>query len=194
VVLAAGASRRFGSQKLLADLHGKPVVRWSVERVLEARPGQVVVVVGHQGEAVRAALEGLPVRVTTNGAWSEGIGSSLRAGIAALPSEAEAAMIALGDEPTVKSADIIALLAAYAASDKEIIVPSYRGQHAHPVIFARRLFRELLAIDGDRGARNVIASDASRVLVVDFDAPPAPDVDTREQLRTLSAETIPPER
>ncbi len=187
VVLAAGASRRFGSQKLLADLHGKPVVRWSVERVLEAHPDQVIVVVGREGDAVRAALGGLDVRVTTNEIWSEGIGSSLRTGIAAVPAAADAAMIALGDEPTVKSTDIVALLAAYAASDKEIIVPSYGGAYAHPVIFARRLFGELLGIRGDRGARDVIASDPSRVLVVGFDAPPPRDVDTLEQLRSLSA-------
>jgi molybdenum cofactor cytidylyltransferase len=187
VVLAAGASRRFGSQKLLADLRGKPVVRWSVERMVESCPDEVIVVVGHEGEAVRAALEGLAVRVITNEGWSEGIGSSLRTGIAALPAEADAAMIALGDEPTVKSADIVALLEAYAASEKRIVVPSYRGEHAHPVIFARQLFPELLAIGGDRGAREVIVSDPSRVLVVDFDALPPRDVDTREQLRSLSA-------
>jgi molybdenum cofactor cytidylyltransferase len=186
-VLAAGASRRFGSQKLLADLRGKPLVRWSVERVLEARPDDVIVVVGHEGDAVGAALAGLDVRVTTNERWTEGIGSSLRTGIAALPTDADAAMIALGDEPSVQSSDMVALLAAYAAGDKDIIVPSYRGERGHPVIFARRLFRELLAISGDRGARDVIASDPSRVLVVDFDAPPPRDVDTREQLRSLSA-------
>ncbi len=186
-MLAAGASRRFGSQKLLADLRGKPVVRWSVERVLEAHPGEVIVVVGHEGDAVSAALEGLAVRVTMNEGWSEGIGSSLRAGIGALSSETDAAMIVLGDEPTVKSADVVALLDAYAASDKRIVVPSYRGEHAHPVIFARQLFGELLAIGGDRGARDVIASDPGRVLVVHFDAPPPRDVDTLEQLRSLSA-------
>jgi len=186
-VLAAGASRRFGSQKLLADLRGKPVIRWSVEHVLAADVDEVVVVVGSEGDAVRAALDGLDVRVITNDGWSEGIAGSLRTGIAALGAEIDAAMIVLGDEPCVESAHIVALLAAYAASDREIAVPSYRGERTHPVIFARPVFSELLALGGDRGAREVISRDPSRVLVVDFDAPPPRDIDTREELRSLGA-------
>lgn len=187
IVLAAGASRRFGSQKLLAELRGKPVVRWSVENLLEAQPDEVIVVVGCDGEGVRAALEGLAVRVVVNESWAEGIGSSLRAGIAAVGADADAAMIALGDQPGVEVRVIASLLNAHAEGDKAIVVPSYRGERGHPVIFAASVFPELQALRGDRGARDVIACDRGRVTVVDFDAPLPLDVDTEEELRTLGA-------
>lgn len=185
VVLAAGASRRFGSQKLLAGLRGKPVVRWSVEHVLEAQPDEVIVVVGNEGEAVCAALEGLAVRTVRNARWAEGIGSSLRVGIDAAGTDADSVMIVLGDQPGVEARVIASLLNAHAEGSKAIVVPSYRGERGHPVIFAASLFPELLEIDGDRGARDVIARDRGRVTVVDFDAPLPRDVDTVEELRSL---------
>jgi molybdenum cofactor cytidylyltransferase len=184
-VLAAGASRRFGSQKLLAGLRGKPVVRWSVEHVLEAQPDEVIVVVGNEGEAVCAALEGLAVRTVRNARWAEGIGSSLRVGIDAAGTDADSVMIVLGDQPGVEARVIASLLNAHAEGSKAIVVPSYRGERGHPVIFAASLFPELLEIDGDRGARDVIARDRGRVTVVDFDAPLPRDVDTVEELRSL---------
>lgn len=185
IVLAAGASRRFGSQKLLAELRGKPVVRWSVENVLEAQPDEVIVVTGADREAVRAALDGLAVRVVVNESWNEGIGSSLRAGIAALDASAEAAMIALGDQPGLEARVVASLLNAYTEGSKAIVVPSYMGERGHPVIFAASVFPELLALRGDRGARDVISLDPRRVTMVDFDAPLPLDVDTGEALRAL---------
>jgi molybdenum cofactor cytidylyltransferase len=187
IVLAAGASRRFGSQKLLAVLHGKPVVRWSVENLLEAQPDEVIVVTGADGGAVRAALEGLAVRVVVNESWAEGIGSSLRAGIAAVGTDADAAMIVLGDQPGVQTRVIASLLNAHAEGDKAIVVPSYRGERGHPVIFGVSIFPELRTLGGDRGARDLIARDPGRVTVVDFDAPAPLDVDTEEELRSLGA-------
>lgn len=184
-MLAAGASRRFGSQKLLADLRGKPVVCWAVERLLHVKLDEVIVVVGHDGDVVRAALAGLEVRVVVNDDWQEGIGSSLRVGVAAVRTDTHAVMIALGDQPGVDSTVVATLLAARAGSDREIIVPSYRGERGHPVIFTDSVFPELLAVSGDRGARDVVARDPGRVLTVDVDAPPPLDVDTQEALRLL---------
>jgi molybdenum cofactor cytidylyltransferase len=194
IVLAAGASRRFGSQKLLAELRGKPVVRWSVENVVEAKPDEVIAVVGHDGGAVRTALDGLEVRVVENREWAEGIGSSIRAGVAAAGRDADAVMIALGDQPGVAARVIASLLNAYAERGRAIVVPSYRGERGHPVIFAASVFPELMAIRGDRGARDVIACDRSRVTVVDFDARPPLDVDTEDELRSMvrSAARHPP--
>ncbi|HEU6451820.1 MAG TPA: nucleotidyltransferase family protein [Gemmatimonadaceae bacterium] len=186
IVLAAGASRRFGSQKLLADLHGKPVVRWSVEKVLEARPDEVIVVVGHEGDAVRAALDGLEVRAVVNDLWRSGISSSIRAGIAALGADVESVLIALGDQPGLRTGVISALLDVRCERGKAIVVPSYRGERGHPVIFRSELFAELLVLRGDRGARDVIARDPSRVTRVEFDLPVPMDVDTVAELRSAA--------
>ncbi len=187
VVLAAGASRRFGSQKLLADLGGEPVVRRSVRHLLEAEPDELLVVVGREGERVGDALAGLAARVVVNRRWNEGLSSSLRTGITALSDDVDAAMIALGDQPGVRSADVRALLTARASSGREIVVPVYRGERGHPVTFSRSVFPELLDVGGDRGARDVIARDPARVLTVEFDAPPPADVDTLDALRSLRA-------
>lgn len=190
IVLAAGASRRFGSQKLLADLRGKPVVRWAVENVLAALRDEVVVavvVVGHQGDEVRAALDGLPVRVVMNREWAEGIGSSVRAGIAAVGADSRAAMIALGDQPRVDPDVITRLLDACSDGSRPIVVPSYRGERGHPVIFASSIFPELLELRGDRGARDVIARDPGRVTRVHLDAPSPVDVDTKDALDSIAA-------
>lgn len=162
------------------------MVRWSVESVLEARPDEVIVVVGHEGAAVQAALDGLDVRVVENREWEEGIGSSLRAGISAAAVNAEAAMIVLGDQPGVEARVIASLMNAHAEGRRAIVVPSFRGERGHPVIFAASVFPELMAVRGDRGARNVIASDRSRVTVVDFDARPPLDVDTEDELRLMA--------
>jgi molybdenum cofactor cytidylyltransferase len=186
VVLAAGASRRFGSQKLLADLRGKPVVRWSVETVLEARPGEVIVVVGHEGDAVRAALDGLEVRAVVNDLWPSGLSSSIRAGIAALGPDADGVLIALGDQPGLHGGVVSALLDACSEGGKAIVVPSYRGERGHPVIFGSEIFPELLDLRGDRGARDVIARDPSRVTRVELDLPLPMDVDTVAELRSAA--------
>jgi molybdenum cofactor cytidylyltransferase len=182
IVLAGGASRRFGSQKLLADFDGEPVIRHSVRRLLAADPDDVLVVAGCDGQRVLAALDGLAVRIVMNDGWSEGLSSSLRVGIAALGATTSGALIALGDQPGVRSEDVRALLAAHASSDREIAVPVYRGERGHPVLFDRSVFPELLGIRGDRGAREVIERDPGRVLKVAFDAPQPLDVDTPEAL------------
>lgn len=182
-MLAAGGARRFGSQKLLADLRGKPVVRWSVERILEAGLDEVVVVVGHESDAVRAALAGLDVRTVANVGWEEGIGSSIRVGVAALGADVEAALIALGDQPGLPAGVVTALLDALSGEPRAIVAPLYRGVRGHPVIFRSELFPELLALRGDRGARELISRDPARVRYVEHDLPVPMDVDTDAELR-----------
>ncbi|HEU4563500.1 MAG TPA: nucleotidyltransferase family protein [Gemmatimonadaceae bacterium] len=178
VVLAAGASTRFGSQKLLAPLGGAPLVRRTVERVLAAAGvGDVVVVVGHEGDAVRDALAGLPVRVVASPDYRLGMSSSLHAGVRALAPGTAAALIALGDQPTVTPAIIDALITEWRHTERPIVAPVYAGTRGNPVLFAAPLFPELLAVHGDVGARDVIARSPTRVATVAFDFPMPRDVD-----------------
>ena len=183
IVLAAGASRRFGSQKLLAPLHGKPIVRWAVENVLAARPDEVIVVLGREGDAVREALSGLAVRFVVNDRWAEGMSASLSAGISALPVGTDAALIALGDQPGVDASVMAGLINAQTEGGRPIVAPSYRGERGNPVIFGMEIFPELLEVQGDRGARDVIARDPSRVMLVDYDRQSPVDVDTEGELK-----------
>lgn len=179
VVLAAGLSSRLGRQKLLLPLEkGGALIRLSVERVLAAGLDDVVVVLGRDAEAVGAALAGLAVRTVVNPRYADGQSTSLRAGLDALPPEAEAAVIALGDQPLPEPGLIDRLVAAFRESGRPIVVPRYRDGRGNPVLFAASVFDELRAVTGDQGGRAVVARDASRVAEVAVDAPMPADVDT----------------
>ncbi|HEU5321743.1 MAG TPA: nucleotidyltransferase family protein [Methylomirabilota bacterium] len=187
IVLAAGLARRMGGPKLLLDLDGKALVRWSVEAVAP-HVDEVVVVTGPEDAGVRQALAGLAVRWAVNPRPQDGQASSIAAGVAALPPGTHAALIALGDQPRLPAGVVAAVLAAHARSGKPIVAPSYRGAQGTPVLFAATVFPELLALRGDAGARAVVAARPERVEVVAVDAPMPPDVDTPEDFARLHVE------
>jgi molybdenum cofactor cytidylyltransferase len=187
VVLAAGFARRMGRQKLLLDLKGKPVVRWSVETVLP-HVGDCVVVTGQDDGGVRAALAGLAVRFVVNPRPQDGQGSSIAVGVAALKPWTAAAVVVLGDQPRTPAAVLPALVAAYRRGGTAIVSPSYRGTRGTPVLFGSEVFPELLALRGDEGARAVVARHPGRVETLAVDAAMPPDVDTPEDFARLHVE------
>jgi molybdenum cofactor cytidylyltransferase len=191
VVLAAGRSTRMGAvNKLIAEIGGKPLVRIAAEQALASHAAPVIVVTGHEKEKVEAALAGLPVRFAHNADYAEGLGSSLKAGIAAVPKEADGVIVCLGDMPQVDSGLINKLLAAF---DPEkgalVVVPSIDGRRGNPVVWSRRFFADLMAVQGDVGARHLIASYAEAVVEVPVAGEAAlTDVDTPESLSAVKAE------
>ena len=184
IVLAAGLSRRMGRQKLLLDLKGKPVVRWSVEATLPHVDDCVVVTSDNAG-LVRAALTGLPVRYVENPRPEDGQGSSIAVGVAALEPSTTAMVVVLGDQPLTPPDVIPALLAAQRESGKAIAAPSYRGARGTPVLFSAAVFGELRTLTGDVGARAVVSARPERVVVVELDVAMPADVDTPEDLARL---------
>ena len=184
IVLAAGFARRMGRQKLLLELRGKPVVRWSVEAILP-HVGDTVVVTGQDDEAVRAALSGLTVRFAVNPRPQDGQGTSIAVGAAALKPWTAAALVALGDQPRLPEGLIARLLAERERSGKAIVAPVYQGTQGTPVLFSAEVFNELLALGGDAGARAVVQARPERVARVAIDAPMPPDVDTPEDYARL---------
>ena len=184
IVLAAGFGRRMGRQKLLLDLRGKPVIRWSVETVV-AHAADTVVVTGHDDAAVRAALDGLAVRYAVNPRPQAGQGSSIAVGAAALEPSTAAALVVLGDQPRLPDGVIARLLAERERTGKAIVAPLYRGVQGTPVLFTADIFGELRALDGDVGARAVVQRQPERVAHVAIDAPMPPDVDTPEDYARL---------
>ena len=185
VVLAAGLSRRMGRPKLLLDLGGAAVIRVSVERILAAGIDEVVVVTPPDAAGLAAALDGLAVRYAVNADPAAGQATSIVAGIRALAPETDAALIALGDQPTLPADVIPALVRARAETGRPIAAPVYRGERGNPVLFAASVFPELCALSGDRGARGVIERDAARVALVPFDVPMPPDLDTPDDYARL---------
>jgi molybdenum cofactor cytidylyltransferase len=188
IVLAAGQSTRMGAgNKLLQPLRGKPILRHAVEAQLEAGLNPVIVVTGHEGAAVEAALADLPVRFVANPDYASGLASSLKAGIAALPPQAQAAVISLGDMPNVTASVIERLVEAHRAQPGTLAaVPTLFGQRGNPVLLARPIFPAVSLLSGDRGARRLIDEAGERVVEVPFEDPAiAIDVDTPEALQAL---------
>jgi len=186
LILAAGASSRMGRPKQLLDWGGKPLVHAAAEVALAAKLDPLLVVVGGAQAEVEAALAGLPLRMVANPDYAAGQSTSLRTGIAALGQDADAVVVLLGDQPFVTAAIVEQLVAEWQASQAPIIAPTYAGQRGNPVLFARAIFPELLAVQGDQGARGVLAADRARVRLVAFDDPrPLADIDTPEDYERL---------
>src|SRR5689334_2527231 len=145
VLLAAGRSTRMGGpNKLLAEIGGRPLVRIAAEQALASRADPVIVVTGHQRERVEAALAGLPVRLVHNPDYAQGLGSSVRTGIAAVPTEADGAVVCLGDMPQVDAKLINALVEAFdPAKGALAVVPTIDGNRGNPVLWSRRFFPDL---------------------------------------------------
>ena len=191
VVLGAGRSSRMGGpNKLLAEIGGRPLIRIVVDAALASRARPVIVVTGHQRERVEAVLAGLPVKVVHNPQFAEGLGTSLKAGIAALPGEVDGAIVCLGDMPQVDAALIDRLIGAF-DPDKSalVVVPTIDGQRGNPVVWSRRFFADLMAVEGDVGARRLIGRYPEAVAEVPLTGTAAlTDVDTPEALATVKAE------
>jgi len=150
VVLAAGQSVRMQSDRAMVLLpwDGRTVIEAIVARLMAARVPQIVVVTGHQGDAVARALVRLPVEIVHNPDYAQGeMLSSLKTGLAALPSSTAAAMVVLGDQPMLDGRVLKHVLGAYAEGQGEIVVPVHQGERGHPVIFSRRLWPDLLALE-----------------------------------------------
>jgi molybdenum cofactor cytidylyltransferase len=188
IVLAAGRGTRMGPEnKLLADFKGKPIIRHAVEAALASKARPVIVVTGHQGERVAGALKGLEVSFVQNPRFAEGLSTSLRAGLAALPPEIDAVAVVLGDMPEV-SGSLIDRLAASVdpARGALIAVPTRNGKRGNPVAWSRRLFDDLARLEGDVGARHLIGLHADTVTEVPVDDEAVfVDVDTPEALALL---------
>jgi molybdenum cofactor cytidylyltransferase len=218
ILLAAGASARMGQSKQLLEWQGRPLVCHVARQAFASDLDGLVVVVGAAAAQVRAALEqdeeigrvaigkraipGAPMQIVENPDYATGQAGSLCSGLAALPANAEAAMILLVDQPLVTPALINALLAVFRTAQQTAargqqapdgalslplaVIPRYQGQRGNPVLLAHSLFPELQNLQGDEGARGVLQRYAARVAWLDTDDPAAvTDIDTLEAYAEL---------
>ena len=175
VVLAAGASTRMGTPKLLLPLAGEPMIRRAVRAVAAAGFDDLLVVVGYEHEQMLAALEGVPCRHAVNRDYASGMGSSFRTAILNLPDSA-AAMFALADQPLVTSREYAQVLDAYLRDPSRIVCSKYGEVTAPPHLFNREFFPELAALE--HGARPVLQGHRDRLRVLQYPAELLLDVDT----------------
>jgi molybdenum cofactor cytidylyltransferase len=191
IVLAAGRSTRMGGpNKLLAEIGGKPLVRIVTEQALASRATPVVVVTGHERPKVEAALAGLRVRFVHNPDYAGGLSTSLKAGLAALPAEVDGTIVCLGDMPQVTASLIDRMVEAFdPARGALVVVPTIEDKRGNPVVWSRRFFPDLMTLEGDVGARHLIATYADAVAEVPVeDSAALTDVDTPDALQAVKAE------
>jgi len=192
IILAAGASVRFGPPKQLVKLRGKYLVEWVLDAALKSRLGLVVLVLGHEYQSIQQAL-GAKVshprlEVVINHKYHEGQSSSLKAGLMSARKPFSSVMYLLADQPMINSNTIDLLLDQFHNSDKDICVPVFEGQRGNPTIFKRAIYEEIMMIDGDIGARDLIAKKAERVLYAEIKDPLCFfDIDSPEDLKNLLA-------
>ncbi|OIQ93304.1 nicotine blue oxidoreductase [mine drainage metagenome] len=187
LILAAGRSTRMGSvNKLLCPTAGVPLLVRAVDAACASRCAQVMVVTGFEAELVEAALAERPVSFTHNPAFGQGMSSSLRCGLKAMPQDLDAVLVMLGDMPEITAGQIDRMLAAYAPDQPSIVVPESGGRRGNPVLWPRRYFAEMCALTGDVGARSLLERHADQVTSVSIpgDAIFA-DVDTPDALAAL---------
>jgi CTP:molybdopterin cytidylyltransferase MocA len=185
-VLAAGAARRMGRQKLLLEIDGQPIIRRVVREIAALPLSEVLVIVGAEGgEAIGAALRDLPVRIVVNERAREGLGTSIAAAASAVRPAAGAMLLGQGDQPLVDRSMLEKLIAEWRGSGAPFVASSYAGIVTTPVVFSRRVFGELQALGGDRGARAVLERHAEAGRVVAFPAERGSDVDTPADYRAI---------
>jgi molybdenum cofactor cytidylyltransferase len=180
VLLAAGASRRMGRPKQLLPVAGLPLLRRVAERALAAPVSPVIVVLGAHAAEIAPCLNGLRLRIVINDCWQDGMGSSVRVGMQALLTAgtpaADAVIVALADQPDCSADHFRRLIEARRTTGRTIVASEYEGVRGPPVLFAARYFPELLALQGDTGARPLLQSYAHEVAAVPLST--ARDLDT----------------
>jgi molybdenum cofactor cytidylyltransferase len=184
VVLAAGPSTRFGSPKQLVRIGGRPLLHAIVGRAVELAGHSVTVVLGAHADELTALLRHTPASVIVNRDWSEGLASSIRAGVGRLPASCDGALILLGDQAAVTTDDLRRLVGAWRRQPEHIAAAQYRGTTGVPAIFPRTSFADLGALRGDHGAQLLIRRNPDRVVRVQMPSA-AVDVDTPEDLLGL---------
>jgi len=185
LLLAAGQSRRMGGpNKLLAAIDGTPMVAHVARRLLASRARPIVAVLGNQADTVDIALGKLPVKRVRNPEFAAGLSTSLKRGIAALPSDLDGVIVCLGDMPLISGRHLERLIAAFNPLEgRAIIVPTRRGKRGNPVLWSRQFFPEMTGLAGDVGAKHLIGEHAEFVAEVEMDdAAVLVDIDTPEAL------------
>lgn len=188
LILAAGLSRRLGRPKQLLPLGGETVIEHVVRRAVASALDDVLVVTGDQNQdkAIRDALSAYSVHFVHNPRFTEGQGTSLASGTAALSNDTDAVVVLLGDQPGIDPAVIDCEIAAYRQYHAPIIMARYGEERGHPVLFDRTLFPELAALDDDVGGRDIVRVHNDALMLVNGRAPlPPDDIDTEDAYQRL---------
>jgi molybdenum cofactor cytidylyltransferase len=184
MVLAAGASTRFGSAKQLVRVNGRPLMLSAVSRAVELAGHSVTVVLGAHAAELSPLLRHSPASVAVNRDWAEGISTSIREGLAHTPTTADGVLIALADQAAVTTEDLRRLLGLWRRDPASIATAQYAGTVGVPAIFPRWCFRELNELRGDRGAQALLHRHVDRLVRLPMPSAEL-DIDRPEDLLAL---------
>ena len=166
ILLGAGESKRMGVNKLLLPWRRKTVLEHCFETLHQSKVKEVVIVLNIRNKEIVNLFQGLKVKIIVNPYSKRGMSTSIRKGLEAIHPRCDGILIALGDQPFLKTRTINALIRAFDQGKEGIIIPSFQGRHGHPVIFHRRYRRELLNLKGDVGGRSIIERHPGDIRVV----------------------------
>ena len=166
VILAAGMASRMGGAKQLLRLGEHTVLEHVLENVRTSGVGDLVLVLGHAAETIRKSIDAKNLNILVNDAYREGMGSSLRTGVSALPAEIDAAFIVLADQPFVQPSTLRLLMDRYRESNAQIVIPMYKGFRGNPVLLDRSVFPEVMALTGDIGCRAIFGNHLEGIVKV----------------------------
>lgn len=184
IVLAAGASTRFGSAKQLVRIAGRPMLHASVSRAVAVAGSATIVVLGARAAKLAPLLTHTPASIVINRDWREGMGSSIRAGVARLPAACTGVLLMLADQVAVTAEDLQRLVSTWRRQPDYVAAALYAGAMGVPAIFPRPRFGELAELRGDVGARRLLQSNPDRVIRVPMESA-ALDIDTPEDLLAI---------
>jgi molybdenum cofactor cytidylyltransferase len=168
IVLAAGRSRRMGTQKLLLPYAGRTVIRHIVEQVAAASPRRLLVVVAYDRAAIERTLTGIPATIVANPDPEGDMLSSVRTGLLALPDDGQGILVVLGDQPSMRMAVIAELKKAFESGSRAIVVPAYEGRRGHPILFSAGYRLELMTQYDDTGLRGLLQAHPDDVHEVEI--------------------------
>jgi molybdenum cofactor cytidylyltransferase len=166
ILLGAGESKRMGVDKLSLTWGRKTVLRHCFETLLRSEVREVVVILGIRNKGIKNLFQGREVKVFINPHYKRGMSTSIKKGIQEIHPSSDGILIALGDQPFLKTRTINVLIHAFRQKKRGIIVPSFKGRRGHPVIFHRRYKKELLNLKGDVGGRSIIERHPEDVQVI----------------------------
>ena len=189
--MAAGESKRMPTCKQLLKIHGKTMIEIVVEKAVESKLDEVIVVLGHKFDVIREYVEkysnlSKPVKIIYNPDFMKGLSTSLKAGLRAISRESGAVVFILADQPMVKVETINRLIEVHSSMNCLIVAPVYRGRRGNPVLVDRRLFKEIFELEGDIGARPLIKRYVDEVVYMATNDPGVVmDIDTMEDYLAL---------
>lgn len=166
ILLAAGQSKRMGRPKLLLPYQDSTILEKAIDNLLNSSVDEIIVVLGYQAQKMLKAIDNRPVKIVMNPFYPQGMSTSIVQGLDLVDHKAVAVMLALADQPLVDSATINKIIEGFLNHKKGIIIPVYKGERGHPIIFSIKYKDKLLGLKGDIGGRQIVKNNPDDILEV----------------------------